>query len=198
MLKSYLHKELIEAGCDEAGRGCLAGPVYAAAVILPPRLRLPLLDDSKKLNEATRDKLRMLIEKKAIAWAVGICTEREIEKFNILNCSIMAMQRAVQQLGVRPEHLLIDGNRFKPYNLIPYTTVIKGDGKYRNIAAASILAKTHRDAYMKRLAGEHPAYGFEKHKGYGTVQHVRAIDEFGYLDCHRKTFTLKKLQKHDL
>ena len=198
MLKSYLHKELIEAGCDEAGRGCLAGPVYAAAVILPPRLRLPLLDDSKKLNEATRDKLRMLIEKKAIAWAVGICTEREIEKFNILNCSIMAMQRAVQQLGVRPEHLLIDGNRFKPYNLIPYTTVIKGDGKYRNIAAASILAKTNRDAYMKRLAGEHPAYGFEKHKGYGTVQHVRAIDEFGYLDCHRKTFTLKKLQKHDL
>jgi|TARA_B110000902_G_scaffold86490_1_gene102648 ribonuclease HII len=198
MLKSYLHKELIEAGCDEAGRGCLAGPVYAAAVILPPRVRLPLLDDSKKLNEATRDKLRMLIEKKAIAWAVGICTEREIEKFNILNCSIMAMQRAVQQLGVRPEHLLIDGNRFKPYDLIPYTTVIKGDGKYRNIAAASILAKTHRDEYMKQLASEHPAYGFEKHKGYGTAQHVRAIDEFGYLDCHRKTFTLKKLQKHDL
>ena len=198
MLKSYLHKELIEAGCDEAGRGCLAGPVYAAAVILPPRVRLPLLDDSKKLNEATRDKLRMLIEKKAIAWAVGICTEREIEKFNILNCSIMAMQRAVQQLGVRPEHLLIDGNRFKPYDLIPYTTVIKGDGKYRNIAAASILAKTHRDEYMKQLASEHPAYGFEKHKGYGTAQHVRAIDEFGYLDCHRKTFTLKKLPKHDL
>ncbi|MFB1003093.1 MAG: ribonuclease HII [Bacteroidia bacterium] len=198
MLKSYLHKELIEAGCDEAGRGCLAGPVYAAAVILPPRVRLPLQDESKKLNEATRDKLRRLIEKKAIAWAVGICTEREIEKFNILNCSIMAMQRAVQQLGVRPEHLLIDGNRFKPYDLIPYTTVIKGDGKYRNIAAASILAKTHRDEYMKQLASEHPAYGFEKHKGYGTAQHVRAIDEFGYLDCHRKTFTLKKLQKHDL
>jgi ribonuclease HII len=195
MLKSYLHKELIEAGCDEAGRGCLAGPVYAAAVILPKGVRLPLLDDSKKLNEATRDKLRIQIEKKAVAWAVGICTEREIEEFNILNCSITAMQRAVQQLGVRPQHLLVDGNRFKPYDLIPFTTVIKGDGKYRNIAAASILAKTHRDEYMKRLASEYPAYGFEKHKGYGTAQHVRAIDEFGYLDCHRKTFTLKELQK---
>ncbi|MDB4161230.1 ribonuclease HII [Bacteroidia bacterium] len=195
MLKSYLHKELIEAGCDEAGRGCLAGPVYAAAVILPKGVRLPLLDDSKKLNEATRDKLRIQIEKKAVAWAVGICTEREIEEFNILNCSITAMQRAVQQLGVRPQHLLVDGNRFKPYDLIPFTTVIKGDGKYRNIAAASILAKTHRDEYMKRLAREYPAYGFEKHKGYGTAQHVRAIDEFGYLDCHRKTFTLKELQK---
>lgn len=198
MLKSYLHKGLVEAGCDEAGRGCLAGPVYAAAVILPPRIGLPLLDDSKKLNEATRDKLREQIEKKAIAWAVGICTEREIEEFNILNCSILAMQRAVEQLGVRPEHLLIDGNRFKPYDFIPHTTVIKGDGKYRNIAAASILAKTHRDEYMKKLAIEHPAYGFEKHKGYGTAQHIRAIDEFGYLDCHRKTFNLKKLQDRHL
>lgn len=198
MLKSYLHKGLIEAGCDEAGRGCLAGPVYAAAVILPRGIRLPLLDDSKKLNEVTRDKLREQIEKKAIAWALGVCTEREIEEYNILNCSILAMQRAVGQLGVRPEHLLIDGNRFKPYDFIPHTTVIKGDGKYRNIAAASILAKTHRDEYMKKLAKQHPEYGFEKHKGYGTAQHIRAIDEFGYLDCHRKTFNLKKLQDRHL
>ncbi|MDG2455281.1 MAG: ribonuclease HII [Bacteroidia bacterium] len=197
MLKSYLQKGLIEAGCDEAGRGCLAGPVYAAAVILPPRVRFPHLNDSKKLNEFTRDKLREQIEKKAIAWAVGICTEREIEEFNILNCSILAMHRAVQQLQVRPEHLLIDGNHFKPYDLIPHTTIIKGDGKFRSIAAASILAKTHRDEFMKKLAKEFPAYGFEKHKGYGTAQHVQAVDELGYLDCHRKTFNLKKLQKSD-
>jgi ribonuclease HII len=197
MLKSYLQKGLIEAGCDEAGRGCLAGPVYAAAVILPPRVRFPHLNDSKKLNEFTRDKLREQIEKKAIAWAVGICTEREIEEFNILNCSILAMHRAVQQLQVRPEHLLIDGNHFKPYDHIPHTTIIKGDGKFRSIAAASILAKTHRDEFMKKLAKEFPAYGFEKHKGYGTAQHVQAVDELGYLDCHRKTFNLKKLQKSD-
>jgi len=194
MLKSYLHKGLIEAGCDEAGRGCLAGPVYAAAVILPPRARLPLLDDSKKLTESARDNLRLQIEQKAVAWAVASCTEREIEKYNILNCSILAMQRAVQMLAVRPEHLLIDGNRFKPFDFYPYTTVIKGDGKFRNIAAASILAKTHRDAYMKELARQHPEYGFEKHKGYGTAQHIQAIGELGYLDCHRKTFNLKKLK----
>ncbi|PCJ66394.1 MAG: ribonuclease HII [Bacteroidetes bacterium] len=192
MLKSYMYKGVLEAGCDEAGRGCLAGPVYAAAVILPPRIRLPLLDDSKKLKESIRDILRKQIEKKAIAWAVGICTEREIEKYNILNCSILAMQRAVLKLETKPDHLLIDGNRFNPFDLYKFTTVIKGDGKYRNIAAASILAKTHRDEYMKNLSLEHPDYGFEKHKGYGTAQHVRAIDEFGYLDCHRKTFILKK------
>ena len=192
MLKSYMHKGVLEAGCDEAGRGCLAGPVYAAVVILPKGVRLPLLDDSKKLNEQTRDKLRIQIEKKALAWAVASCTEREIEKYNILNCSILAMQRAVQQLSTRPEHLLIDGNRFKPFDFYPYTTVIKGDGKFESIAAASILAKTHRDAYMKKLAEEHPEFGFEKHKGYGTAQHVAAIDKYGYLDCHRKTFVLKK------
>ncbi len=152
MLKGYLRKGLIEAGCDEAGRGCLAGPVYAAAVILPPRVRLPLLDDSKKLSETVRDRLRIQIEEKAIAWAVGSCTEEEIDKYNILNCSILAMHRAIEKLGVRPEHLLIDGNRFKPYDFIPHTTVIQGDGKYRSIAAASILAKTHRDDYMKKLA----------------------------------------------
>ena len=187
-----MHKGVLEAGCDEAGRGCLAGPVYAAAVILPKGVRLPLLDDSKKLNEQIRDKLRIQIEKKAIAWAVASCTEREIEKYNILNCSILAMQRAVLQLNTRPEHLLIDGNRFKPFDFYPYTTVIKGDGKFKSIAAASILAKTHRDAYMKNLAIAHPEFGFEKHKGYGTAQHVSAIDKYGYLDCHRKTFVLKK------
>ncbi|MDB4107503.1 ribonuclease HII [Bacteroidia bacterium] len=192
MLKSYMHKGLIEAGCDEAGRGCLAGPVYAAAVILPPRVRLPLLDDSKKLNQTTRDILRKQIEKKAVAWAVASCTEREIEEYNILNCSILAMQRAVQMLSERPEHLLIDGNRFKPFDFYSFTTVVKGDGKYRSIAAASILAKTHRDEYMKKLASDYPNYGFEKHKGYGTAKHVEAIDQFGYIDCHRKTFILKK------
>ena len=187
-----MHKGLIEAGCDEAGRGCLAGPVYAAAVILPPRVRLPLLDDSKKLNQATRDTLREQIENKAVAWAVASCTEREIEEYNILNCSILAMQRAVQMLSERPEHLLIDGNRFRPFDFYSYTTVITGDGKYRSIAAASILAKTHRDEYMKKLALDYPNYGFEKHKGYGTAKHVEAIDQFGYIDCHRKTFILKK------
>jgi len=187
-----MHKGLIEAGCDEAGRGCLAGPVYAAAVILPPRVRLPLLDDSKKLNQTTRDILRKQIEKKAVAWAVASCTEREIEEYNILNCSILAMQRAVQMLSERPEHLLIDGNRFKPFDFYSFTTVVKGDGKYRSIAAASILAKTHRDEYMKKLASDYPNYGFEKHKGYGTAKHVEAIDQFGYIDCHRKTFILKK------
>lgn len=187
-----MQKGLIEAGCDEAGRGCLAGPVYAAAVILPIGVRLPLLDDSKKLSEATRDKLRVQIEDKALAWAVASCTEREIEKYNILHCSILAMHRAIDMLTIVPEYLLIDGNRFKPHNFIPYTTVIKGDGKYKSIAAASILAKTHRDEYMKKLALELPAFGFEKHKGYGTAQHVAAIDKFGYQDCHRKTFILKR------
>ncbi len=194
MLKGYLRKGLIEAGCDEAGRGCLAGPVYAAAVILPPRVRLPLLDDSKKLSETVRDRLRIQIEEKAIAWAVGSCTEEEIDKYNILNCSILAMHRAIEKLRVRPEHLLIDGNRFKPYDFIPHTTVIQGDGKYRSIAAASILAKTHRDDYMKKLALDYPEYGLQQHKGYGTAQHREAIAKFGYTDCHRKTFTLKNKQ----
>ena len=184
---------MLEAGCDEAGRGCLAGPVYAAAVILPPRVRLPLLDDSKKLTLDTRNMLRKKIEEKALAWAVASCSEREIEKFNILNCSILAMQRAVQKLATRPEHLLIDGNRFKPFDFYSYTTIIKGDAKYKSIAAASILAKTHRDEYMVKLSEKHPEFGFEKHNGYGTQKHVKAIQELGYLDCHRKTFQLKKL-----
>lgn len=191
MLKSYFHKNLLEAGCDEAGRGCLAGPVFAAAVILPPRVRLPLLNDSKKLSSDVRNLLRKQIEEKALAWAVASCSEREIEKYNILNCSILAMQRAVQQLSIRPEHLLIDGNRFKPFDFFSYTTIIKGDGKYKSIAAASILAKTHRDEYMINLSKKHPEYDFDKHKGYGTKKHVQAIHKLGYLDCHRKTFQLK-------
>jgi len=193
MLKSYFNKNVLEAGCDEAGRGCLAGPVYAAAVILPPRLRMPLLNDSKKLSLSTRNLLREQIEKKAVAWAVASCSEREIEKYNILNCSILAMQRAVQQLSTRPEHLLIDGNQFKPFDFYSYTTIIKGDAKYKSIAAASILAKTHRDEYMIQLSEKYPEFGFEKHKGYGTKKHIEAIQEFGYLICHRKTFQLKNL-----
>lgn len=191
MLKSYFHKNLLEAGCDEAGRGCLAGPVFAAAVILPPRVRLPLLNDSKKLSSDVRNLLRKQIEEKALAWALASCSEREIENYNILNCSILAMQRAVQQLYIRPEHLLIDGNRFKPFDFFSYTTIIKGDGKYKSIAAASILAKTHRDEYMINLSKKHPEYDFDKHKGYGTKKHVQAIYKLGYLDCHRKTFKLK-------
>tara|TARA_B100001063_G_C16671886_1_gene506826 strand:- start:401 stop:997 length:597 start_codon:yes stop_codon:yes gene_type:complete len=191
MLKSYFHKNLLEAGCDEAGRGCLAGPVFAAAVILPPRVRLPLLNDSKKLSSDVRNLLRKQIEEKALAWALASCSEREIENYNILNCSILAMQRAVQQLCIRPEHLLIDGNRFKPFDFFSYTTIIKGDGKYKSIAAASILAKTHRDEYMINLSKKHPEYDFDKHKGYGTKKHVQAIHKLGYLDCHRKTFQLK-------
>jgi ribonuclease HII len=193
MLKSYFNKNVLEAGCDEAGRGCLAGPVYAAAVILPPRVRLPLLDDSKKLTLDTRNILRKKIEEKALAWAVASCSEREIEEYNILNCSILAMQRAVQQLATRPEHLLIDGNRFKPFDFYSYTTIVKGDAKFKSIAAASILAKTHRDEYMIKLSKQYPEYGFDKHKGYGTQKHVQAIQKWGYLDCHRKTFQLKKL-----
>lgn len=191
MLKSYFHKNLLEAGCDEAGRGCLAGPVFAAAVILPPRVRLPLLNDSKKLSSDVRNLLRKQIEEKALAWALASCSEREIENYNILNCSILAMQRAVQQLYIRPEHLLIDGNRFKPFDFFSYTTIIKGDGKYKSIAAASILAKTHRDDYMINLSKKHPEYDFDKHKGYGTKKHLQAIHKLGYLDCHRKTFQLK-------
>lgn len=182
----------IEAGCDEAGRGCLAGPVYAAAVILPSRLKLPALNDSKKISKSTRNSLRLEIEEKAKAWAVGICSIEEIDSINILNASILAMQKAVKQLPIIPEHLLIDGNRFKPFDNFDFTTVIKGDGIYASIAAASILAKTHRDEYMLGLAEAFPEYGFEKHKGYATAQHRNAIRQFGYADCHRKSFSLKE------
>lgn len=194
MLKAYLNKEVLEAGCDEAGRGCLAGPVFAAAVILPKNLKLPGLDDSKKVSETRRNELRLIIEEKALAWSVATCSEQEIDEINILNASILAMQKAVLNLSVKPEHLLIDGNRFKPLENYRYTTIVKGDGKFRSIAAASILAKTYRDAYMKELHEKFPVYDFKNNKGYGTLKHRVAIKQYGYVDCHRKTFKLKNLQ----
>ena len=189
-----MRPDILEAGCDEAGRGCLAGPVYAAAVILPKGIRLPKLDDSKKLTESVRNELRLMIEDKALAWAVASCDEKEIDRINILNASILAMQKAVRSLREKPGHLLVDGNRFKPFDNFDYTTVIKGDGIYRSIAAASILAKTHRDEYMVKLGEDFPEYGLHKNKGYGTAQHRSAIQEFGYRSFHRKSFTLKELQ----
>ena len=190
-LASYLHKDKIEAGCDEAGRGCLAGAVYAAAVILPPDFKCPLLNDSKKLKEKDRDALRILIEKEALAWAVGVVDEKEIDEINILNASFLAMHRAVEGLTITPEHLLIDGNRFKPYPDIAHDCIVKGDGKYMNIAAASILAKTHRDAYMAELHQKYPMYQWKKNKGYPTKAHRQGIIDHGYTDFHRKTFRLK-------
>ncbi|MBO4985509.1 MAG: ribonuclease HII [Bacteroides sp.] len=190
MLLPYLNKELIEAGCDEAGRGCLAGAVYAAAVILPKEFRNELLNDSKQLTEAQRYQLRPIIEQEAVAWAVGVVTPEEIDKINILNASILAMHRAVDGLKVRPQHLLIDGNRFKKYQNLPHTTVIKGDGKYLNIAAASVLAKTYRDDYMNALHQEYPSYDWKKNKGYPTQAHRAAIAEHGITPYHRKTFNL--------
>jgi ribonuclease HII len=190
MLKHSLNKKLLEAGCDEAGRGCLAGPVFAAAVILPKGFRNSTLNDSKKLSEKDRYELRPVIEAEAIAWAVGVVSAEEIDEINILNASFEAMHRAIRQLKVLPEHLLIDGNRFTPYESIPHTTIIEGDGKYLNIAAASILAKTYRDDYMVALHEKFPQYFWITNKGYGTVQHRDAISEFGITDHHRKTFRL--------
>ena len=190
MLLPYLHKDLIEAGCDEAGRGCLAGAVYAAAVILPSDYENQQLNDSKKLTEHQRYALREVIERDAIAWAVGVVTPQEIDKINILNASFLAMHRAVDQLKIRPQHLLIDGNRFKKYQDLPHTTVVKGDGKYLSIAAASILAKTYRDDYMNELALEYPAYHWLDNKGYPTKVHREAIRTHGITPYHRKTFTL--------
>ncbi len=190
MLLPYLNKGVIEAGCDEAGRGCLAGAVYAAAVILPPDFKNELLNDSKKLNEKQRYELRDVIEKSALAWAVGIVSPQEIDEINILNASFLAMHRAVDQLKVRPEHLLIDGNRFKKYQDIPHTTVVKGDGKYMAIAAASILAKTYRDDYMQQLHAEFSVYDWNSNKGYPTKKHRAAIAEHGATKYHRMTFNL--------
>lgn len=190
MLLSYLHKDLIEAGCDEAGRGCLAGAVYAAAVILPADYRNELLNDSKKLTERQRYRLREVIERDALAWAVGVVSPEEIDKINILNASFLAMHRAVDQLSIRPQHLLIDGNRFNPYRGIPHTTVIKGDGKYLSIAAASILAKTNRDDYMNCLDKEYPMYDWKGNKGYPTKKHREAIRLYGTTPYHRMTFNL--------
>ena len=190
MLKSHYYEGKIEAGCDEAGRGCLAGSVYAAAVILPPGYQNDLLNDSKQLTEKRRYKLREIIERDAIAWAVGIVTPEEIDKINILNASILAMPRALDQLKVRPEAIIVDGNRFKPYNQIPHTTIVKGDGKYLSIAAASILAKTYRDDYMNRLAEEYPQYDWLSNKGYPTKKHRDAIRQFGITPYHRKSYNL--------
>ena len=190
MLLPYLHKDLIEAGCDEAGRGCLAGAVYAAAVILPPDYRNELLNDSKKLTERQRYGLRSVIEQDALAWAVGVVSPEEIDEINILNASFLAMHRAIEQLDIRPQHLLIDGNRFNPYPGIPHTAVVKGDGKYLSIAAASILAKTYRDDYMNRLHEEYPVYGWKGNKGYPTKKHREAIRLYGTSPYHRMSFNL--------
>ena len=190
MLKSHFYKGLIEAGCDEAGRGCLAGSVYAAAVILPEDYVNEALNDSKQLTAKRRYELRDEIERDALAWAVGIVTPAEIDEINILNASILAMHRALDGLRLRPEAIIVDGNRFKPYNFIPYTTVVKGDGKYLSIAAASILAKTYRDDYMDRLALDYPQYDWIDNKGYPTRKHRQAIAEYGITEYHRKTFRL--------
>lgn len=190
MLLPYLHKGLVEAGCDEAGRGCLAGAVYAAAVILPADYENELLNDSKKLTEKQRYRLREMVEHDALAWAVGVVTPEEIDRINILNASFLAMHRAVDQLTLRPQHLLIDGNRFNPYPGIPHATVVKGDGKYLSVAAASILAKTYRDDYMNRLHEEYPQYDWVGNKGYPTKKHREAIKRYGPTPYHRISFNL--------
>ena len=194
MLLPYLDPTKVEAGCDEAGRGCLAGSVFAAAVILPPDFENELLNDSKKLTEKQRYALRPLIEKEALAWAVGIVTPKEIDEINILNASFLAMHRAVEQLQIAPNHLLIDGNRFTPYPNIPHTCVIKGDGKYLSIAAASILAKTYRDDYMEALHAEFDCYDWKQNKGYPTRKHREAIRQHGTTPYHRMTFALLEKQ----
>ena len=190
MLLPYLIENRIEAGCDEAGRGCLAGAVFAAAVILPPDYHNEQLNDSKRLTEKQRDALRPVIENEAVCWAVGMATPTEIDRINILRASFLAMHRAIAQLSTVPEHLLIDGNRFTPYPAIPHTTIVKGDGKYMSIAAASILAKTHRDEYMKKLHDEHPEYAWDDNKGYPTRSHREAIRQHGTTPYHRQSFTL--------
>ena len=190
MLESHFYKDLIEAGCDEAGRGCLAGSVYAAAVILPADYNNPELNDSKKLTAKKRDALREQIEHDAVAWAVGVVTSVEIDKINILKASFLAMHRALNQLKVRPQAIIVDGNRFVPYHDVPYTTIIKGDGKYQAIAAASILAKTYRDEYMEELAEQYPMYDWKSNKGYPTKKHRDGICEFGISKFHRKSYNL--------
>lgn len=190
MLLSHYYEGLVEVGCDEAGRGCLAGSVYAAAVILPPDYENELLNDSKKLSAKKRYTLRAEIERDAVAWAVGVVTPEEIDKINILNASFFAMHRALDQLKVRPEAVIVDGNRFKPYQELPFTTIVKGDGKYLSIAAASILAKTYRDDYMQALAKEYPQYDWQSNMGYPTKKHRQAISEHGVTPYHRKSFNL--------
>lgn len=191
MLKSSFSNNLIEAGCDEAGRGCLAGPVFAAAVVLPPEYINPLLDDSKKLTSRQREQLRSVIETDALAWAVEMVDNTEIDQINILNASILAMHKALVKLSVTPESILVDGNRFKPFNEIPHHCIIKGDGLYLSIAAASILAKTHRDEYMLKLHVTFPEYGWNRNKGYPTLEHRKTILRIGGTPFHRETFTVQ-------
>ena len=189
MLKPYHTPNVIEAGCDEAGRGCLAGPVFAAAVILPADFHNELLNDSKQLTERRRYQLREVIEREAVAWAVAECSPAEIDKLNILRCSILAMQRALDQLSVRPQHVIVDGNRWMPY-AVPADTIVKGDATYMSIAAASILAKTYRDDRMKALAQEFPQYGWDKNMGYPSAAHREAIEQYGTTPHHRLSFRL--------
>lgn len=190
MLKSRYYEEKIEAGCDEAGRGCLAGSVYAAAVIFPADYQNEELNDSKQLTDKKRHQLREIIERDALAWAVGVVTPEEIDKINILNASFLAMHRALDQLTVRPEAIIVDGNRFKPYGKVPHTCIVKGDAKYLSIAAASILAKTYRDDYMDGLAEEYPQYDWKSNKGYPTKKHREAIRQYGVTPYHRMSYNL--------
>ncbi len=190
LLLPYHNPDLIEAGCDEAGRGCLAGPVYAAAVILPKDFYHPLLNDSKQLTARQRERLRPIIEENAISWSVVAVSPQEIDEINILRASITGMHRALDNLSVRPQSILVDGNKFHKYNDIPHLCVIKGDGKYASIAAASILAKTHRDEYMLKIAQEYPQYGWEKNMAYPTKQHREAIAKYGITPHHRLSYKL--------
>ncbi len=194
MLKICLNEGILEAGCDEAGRGCLAGPVFAAAVILPSGFENETLNDSKQLKEKTRYELRTVIEREALAWAVAEVSPAEIDKINILNASFLAMHKAIAKLEIQPEHLLIDGNRFKKYENIPHTCIVKGDGKYMSIAAASILAKTYRDDYMKQLHKEFPQYAWDRNKGYPTIVHRKAIELYGVSPYHRLSYNLLNRQ----
>lgn len=198
MLENHYYEGLVEAGCDEAGRGCLAGSVYAAAVILPEDYQNDLLNDSKKLTDRRRRQLREVIERDAVAWAVGVVTPEEIDRINILNASILAMHRALDALKVRPEAVIVDGNRFKPYGDLPSTTIVKGDGKYMSIAAASILAKTYRDDYMDSLAEEYPQYDWKGNKGYPTKKHREAIRLHGVTPYHRMSYNLLGSQELEL
>jgi ribonuclease HII len=198
MLLGKLHKVEFEAGCDEAGRGCLAGSVFAAAVILPDGYKHEGIMDSKKLSARKRDEMRRVIERDALAWAVGEVSAEEIDRINILNASILAMHRALDKLDIRPQAVIVDGNRFKPYGNIPYTTVVKGDGNYFSIAAASILAKTWRDEYMERIAAEYPQYHWDRNKGYPTAEQREAIRKYGITPYHRRSFTLLPVEEPQL
>lgn len=193
-LLEFMQAGRVEAGCDEAGRGPLAGPVFAAAVILPDGFYHPLLNDSKKMSQKARETLRPIIEKEAVAWAVEQVSAAEIDELNILWASVTGMQRAVRRLSVRPDHLLIDGNRFRPFDGFEYTTVVHGDATYASIAAASVLAKTYRDDYMRSLATQYPQYGWDRNMGYPTKEHIEAIRQYGYTEHHRRSFHPKELE----